>query len=123
MDINSILNLSLIGITAFGAVNVMSIFLPNVDSRLKFVTSFSIAFLVGFIPAEMSNVILQHTKEALQAAFVASGLYKIISKPSVSVETSVENKTASTPDGSVTTVTTETKPVEVVKEVGPIVNY
>lgn len=68
-------NITLVGLFALGAVNVVTFFKPNLDSRLKFTASFVIAFLVAFIPENIGNIILQNAKIALQAAFAASGVY------------------------------------------------
>ena len=92
MDIDSILNLSLVGLTAFGAVNVLNIFAPTSDSRIKFTASLLTAFAVSWVPADIQNVVLNHAREALQAALVVSGVYKMIGKTNITLENKVEEK-------------------------------
>jgi len=75
-----IVNLTLTGLVALGVVNVVGFFKPDLDSRIKFALSFVVAFSITFIPVELSNVILANAKVALEAAFGASGVYKLASK-------------------------------------------
>lgn len=65
---------------AVGAVNVILLFKPDIDSRWKFVISAIAAFIAFFIPVELGNVILTAIKDAIGAAVIASGAYKIASK-------------------------------------------
>ncbi len=73
-------NLTLTGLVALGVVNVVTMFKPDLDSRLKFGASFLVAFGIAFVPVEIGNVILANAKIALTAAFGASGLYKLATK-------------------------------------------
>lgn len=75
-----IANLTLTGLVALGAVNVIGFFKPDLDSRIKFTASFVVAFLVAFIPVELGSLLLQNAKLALEAAFAASGVYKLFAK-------------------------------------------
>lgn len=75
-----ILNMSLVGLVALGAVNVVTFFKPDMDSRLKFSISVLIAFVVAFIPADLGNLLLDKLRLALEAALAASGTYKLFSK-------------------------------------------
>lgn len=72
--------LSLAGLVSIGAVNLLLMFRPNVDSRIKFVVQFIFAFAVLFIPTDISNFLLEKTIEALKITFAGSGLYKLVSK-------------------------------------------
>jgi hypothetical protein len=75
-----IADLTLTGLVALGTVNVIGLFKPGLDSRVKFGISFLTAFLVAFIPTEMGIVILDNAKIALQASLGASGVYKLATK-------------------------------------------
>lgn len=77
MDIQ---NLTLTGLAAIGAVNVVTFFRPDLDSKIKFTLSLIVAFLVTFIPADLGLIILDKIKEALLVAFAASGTYKLADK-------------------------------------------
>lgn len=75
-----IFQMGLIGLVALGAVNVISFFKPDMDSRVKFAISVVVAFVVAFVPLEVGNVILDKLRLALEAAFAASGTYKLFTK-------------------------------------------
>lgn len=64
-------------LAVLGVVNVITIFSPDMDSRLKFTLSVVAALLVGLIPADLGNIIATHIKDALVVAFAASGVYKV----------------------------------------------
>lgn len=76
MDID-ISNLTLAGLAIIGAVNAATIFRPGLSSRSKFIISFAAALAVTFIPADLGALALNHVKDALIAAFAASGGYKL----------------------------------------------
>lgn len=73
-------NVALTGLVAIGIVNVISFFKPGMPAWLKFALSAVGAFAVTWIPAEFSNLLLQKIKAALEAAFMASGGYKLAQK-------------------------------------------
>lgn len=77
MDIQ---NLSLAGLVVIGVVNVLSMYAPNMDSRVKFFISFLVAFLISFVPAPIGNMLLEKAKEAITIAFASSGVYKLAQK-------------------------------------------
>lgn len=77
MDFSS---LTLTALFAVGAVNVVLLFKPDIDSRWKFVISFIAAFIAFFIPADLGAVLLNAAKEAIAAAIIGSGIYKVASK-------------------------------------------
>lgn len=68
---------TLAGLAVIGAVNVATIFRPTLDSKTKFLISLVVAFIIGFIPAELGSVILTRAKDAIAIAFAASGGYKL----------------------------------------------
>lgn len=78
MDISltNLLEMSLPMLIAIGVVNVVSMKVAMTSAQ-KWGLSFLVAFVVGFVPAELGNVILEHIKNALGVAFAASGLYKL----------------------------------------------
>lgn len=73
-------NVTLVGIAAIGTVNVISFFKPTMDSKLKWFLSFLVALTISFIPADLGSILLTHVKDAIYAATVGSGLYKIATK-------------------------------------------
>ena len=77
MDIQS---MSLAALAAIGVVNVITMFKPIEDSRIKFAISLVVAFAVLFIPQDISNAILDKLRDAITIAFAGSGIYKISQK-------------------------------------------
>lgn len=73
-------NVTLVGLVAFGVVNVVSFYKPDMKPELKFGLSFIAALGVTFIPVDVANVIMTHIKEALAAALALSGVYKIATR-------------------------------------------
>jgi len=60
-----------------GAVNIIGMYKPNMDSKTKVVISLLVAFAVSFIPPAFGNVLLDHIKTAIEVAIAGSGLYKV----------------------------------------------
>lgn len=73
-------NISFVGLMTIGAVNVLSWFKPDMDSKMKFGASVLFAFALTFVPADLASVILNNAKVAIEAALGASGLYKVAQK-------------------------------------------
>lgn len=73
-------NMTLVSLAAIGTVNVISFFKPAMDSKLKWTLSFLAALAISFIPADLGNIILTHIKDAIYAAMVGSGTYKLATK-------------------------------------------
>ena len=73
-------NITLAGLAAIGAVNVLTMWKPGVESKWKFIASLAVAFLMTFVPANIGNVILENAKIAIQVALAASGVYKLATK-------------------------------------------
>lgn len=73
-------NITLVGLAAIGAVNVLTMWKPGIESKYKFIASLVVAFIFTFVPADLGNLILDHAKTALEVAFAASGVYKLASK-------------------------------------------
>lgn len=73
-------NVTLVGLAIIGAVNAVTIFRPQTDSRTKFIISVVVALIIGFIPADLGAEILNKLVTALTAAVAASGGYKISQK-------------------------------------------
>lgn len=82
MDFSSIdlANATLTLLFAVGAVNVITLFVPNLSSQTKYLISLVAAFVAFFIPADVGNLILNALKDAIVAATAASGVYKIAQK-------------------------------------------
>lgn len=83
MDLQTI---SLAGLVSVGAVNVVTMFRPEIDSRIKFALSFVVAFGVLFVPQEIGNLLLDKLKQALEIAFAFSGVYKLVSKSGITLK-------------------------------------
>jgi hypothetical protein len=77
MDLGS---LTFVGLITLGVVNVVTMFYPNLDSRVKFGISLVTAFVLTFVPAEFGNIILEKLKLAIGIAFATSGGYKLSQK-------------------------------------------
>ncbi len=73
-------NITLAGLAAIGAVNVLTMFKPGIESKYKFLASLVVAFICTFVPTDLGNVILDHIKTSLEIAFAASGVYKLATK-------------------------------------------
>lgn len=73
-------NITLVGLSVIGAVNVLTFFKPDLDSRIKFLVSVVVALVIGFIPQDLGNDILQRIVSAVTAALAASGGYKLATK-------------------------------------------
>lgn len=73
-------NVTFIGLITVGVVNVLSFWKPNIDSRIKFAVAAGVAFGLTFVPAEISNIILDKAVQALEVAFASSGAYKLAIK-------------------------------------------
>lgn len=74
---DGILSFGLAGLVAIGAVNIVDIFYPVKDSRIKFGIAFVTAFIVLFIPADLGSIIFDKAKIALEVAVGSSGAYKL----------------------------------------------
>ncbi len=72
--------LGFIGLSTLGAVNVMTFFKPDMDSRSKFGLSVIFAFVFAFVPVELGNMIFEKAKVAIETAFAVSGGYKLVQK-------------------------------------------
>jgi hypothetical protein len=77
MDFSS---LTLTALFAVGAANVVMLFWPTADSRVKFFVSFLAALIAYFIPADLQSVFANAIKEAIAAAIIGSGIYKVAQK-------------------------------------------
>lgn len=75
-----VLNIVTLGVVALGAVNVLGMFFPTADSRIKWGLSFVVALVFLFIPASLGNAIMDKIVIALEVALGASGAYKVATK-------------------------------------------
>ena len=73
-------NMTFVGLMTLGFVNVLTFYLPNMDSKVKFSVSVLFAFGLGFVPVEIGSVILEKAKSAIEVALMASGAYKVAQK-------------------------------------------
>lgn len=77
MDFGS---MTLTALFAVGAANVVNFFYPMADSRTKFAVSAVAAFIAYFIPADLGVTLLNAIKDAIAAAIIGSGVYKVATK-------------------------------------------
>lgn len=82
MDFQS---MTLAGLMAIGAVNVVTMFKANIDSRVKFIISLVVAFTALYIPEQIGNDVLNKLRDAIQIAFASSGAYKLATKAGISI--------------------------------------
>lgn len=68
-----VLNIVALGAVAVGAVNVLGMFFPTADSRVKWALSFVIALVFLFLPVSLGNEIMDKLVTALEVALGASG--------------------------------------------------
>lgn len=73
-------NVTFIGLATLGVVNVVTLFVPGLESKYKFLISIVAAFVLTFVPADLGSVLLEKMKTALEIAFAASGTYKLSQK-------------------------------------------
>jgi hypothetical protein len=77
MDLQTV---TLAGLACIGVVNVVTMWKPNLDSRVKFGIALITAFGILFVPQDFGNIILEKLKLAIEIAFASSGTYKLLSK-------------------------------------------
>jgi hypothetical protein len=75
-----LVNLGFIGIMVIGLTNILTFFLPNLDSKIKIGVSFVFAFALTFVPVGTASYLLDHIKLALEATAALSGTYKLAQK-------------------------------------------
>lgn len=73
-------NITFIGLATLGIVNVVTLFIPDLDSKYKFIISIVAAFGLTFVPESFSIILFDKMKTALEIAFAASGTYKLAQK-------------------------------------------
>lgn len=77
IDLSSI---TIVGLAIIGAVNAFTMFRPEATSKEKFILSVIVAFVIGYVPADLGVDLHNRIVEALTAAFAASGGYKLTQK-------------------------------------------
>ena len=75
-----ILNLGFVGLMTVGFVNVITLWKPDLDSRIKFGASILVAFGLLFVPMDLSNMLADKIKTAVEIALAATGTYKLATK-------------------------------------------
>ena len=79
MDFSSLFNLGYVAMITFGIVWAVGEVKP-LDSKKKFVLSVIVAVLVGFIPANLGNEILNRVKDGFGIATGLAGFYQMSAK-------------------------------------------
>lgn len=85
MDLSFLANITFVGLATLGIVNAITMFVPGLESKHKFLISIVAAFALTFIPADIGNMLLEKMKEAVMVAFAASGTYKLAQKAGGSI--------------------------------------
>lgn len=70
-------SITFIGLATLGIVNVVTLFVADLDSRYKFIISIVAAFVLTFVPETIGIMLFDKMKIALEVAFAASGGYKL----------------------------------------------
>lgn len=73
-------NITFVGLATLGIVNVVTLFVADLDSRYKFLISVVAAFALTFVPETVGIMLLDKMKIAVEIAFAASGTYKLAQK-------------------------------------------
>ena len=82
MEALSTIDLQSVGFVAlvtFGAVSAVNFWRPQ-SSRTNFVLSVIFALGLGFVPADMGNMIANRIKDAIMVATGLNGAYQALSK-------------------------------------------
>jgi hypothetical protein len=74
------MNMTFAGLVTLGFVNVVLMFFPNLDSKIKVAVSMVFAFAALFVPADLGNMLLDKIKEAITIGLAVSGGYKLAQK-------------------------------------------
>ena len=78
MDV--VLQFGLQGVVAFGAVGVISHFKKDLTTEMKLGLLFVTAFLVGFVPADLGDVLFNRVKEAVGIALGIHATWTVAKK-------------------------------------------
>lgn len=80
----TILQYGLAGVVSYGFVGILTYFLKKrnilLDKEMKFMILLVVALLVGFIPADLGSVILNHLKTAIGVALSLSTISTLANK-------------------------------------------
>lgn len=76
---DNVLQLGYVAFITFGLVWAINLFY-KMDSKLKFGSSVVIAILIGFIPAEFGNEIVNRIKDGIGIATALAGMYQFTAK-------------------------------------------
>lgn len=72
------------GIVAYGAVGLVSMVAKRknleLDGSTKMYILVTVAFLVGFVPADLGNFLLNHIKDAVTIAFAINSFNTVVNK-------------------------------------------
>lgn len=72
--------LTFYGLIGLGTVNALTMWKPDLDSKVKLLLSGVVVFAATFIPVELGNVFLEKAKIAIEIALASSGGYKLATK-------------------------------------------
>lgn len=70
-----LVQLGFTGLMSFGSVGAVGFFRNNLTAGQKFGLFFVFAFVYGFVPADLGNVLFERIKEALAVATTGTALY------------------------------------------------
>lgn len=69
-----------VGLMTYGFINVLSIFKPGIDSKIKFAASLLVAFLLLWVPVDLGNLLFDKMKAAISIAVAMSGISALATK-------------------------------------------
>ena len=73
-DVN-LVQLGFVGLMSFGSVGALNFFKKGLTQGQNFGLFFVFAFVYGFVPADLGNVIFERAKEALAIATTGTAIY------------------------------------------------
>ena len=82
-----IFSLGAVGLITFGGTWLITLFVPNLDSKTRFGVSVAVALIAGFIPADLGNVIVNKVRDAFGIAVAVAGGYQLIVKTADRINT------------------------------------
>lgn len=66
-------------LATFGTVSAVTFWKKDLESNQKFLLSVAVAFIFGFVPADLGNLLANKIKEAISIAVALNGAYQFIS--------------------------------------------
>ena len=71
---------SFVLLATFGAVSAVSFWKKDLTTQQKFLLSICFAFIFGFIPADLGNIVATKAKDAIAVGVTLNGVYQFVTK-------------------------------------------